>query len=260
MSRPLHIHPKLHRGYGWKQPRFPTHMRGLYQASVEAAALPPLVDMRPECPPVYDQGELSSCTGQTYAALGEFLLMKQKLPVFTPSRLFIYWNERVIDDDVPIDAGASLADGAEVIATDGLPDEVIWPYDPSQFAAQPLPAVFQDGKQYRALGVQQVHQDLTTMQEVLASGLPIAVGFTVYESFEGDEVASTGIVPMPGHHEDVMGGHAVLVVGYDNSQSMFIVRNSWGNAWGQNGTFLMPYAYLTNRRLASDFWSANGVT
>jgi C1A family cysteine protease len=93
--------------------------------------------------------------------------------------------------------------------------------------------------------------------EVLASGLPIVVGFTVYQSFESDQVTETGIVPVPGHHEQVVGGHAVLVVGYDDSQSRFIVRNSWGDQWGLHGYFLMPYAYLTNRRLASDFWSAN---
>lgn len=259
MPRKLHTHHKLHKGYGWK-PGLPKQAHPLYMARVEAAALPPLVDMRPECPPVYDQGDLGSCTGNTFAGMGEFLLMKQKLPTFVPSRLFIYWNERALDGDVPEDAGASLSDGADVIATDGFPDEILWPYDPAEFAVQPPPTVFQAGRTCLATGVQQVHQDLTTMKECLASGLPIGIGFTVYESFESDAVANTGVVPMPGHREEVLGGHAVLVVGYDDSQSRFIVRNSWGNAWGQDGYFTMPYAYLTNRRLASDFWSANGVT
>jgi C1A family cysteine protease len=183
--------------------------------------------------------------------------VKQGLTDFIPSRLFIYYNERVIDGDVPQDNGASISDGANVVSQEGCPNEDLWSYDINKFADDPPQNVFQDGLKHLAFGVQQVHQDLTSMKEVLASGLPIVVGFTVYQSFESDQVTETGIVPMPGHHEQVVGGHAVLVVGYDDSQSRFIVRNSWGDQWGLHGYFLMPYACLTNRRLASDFWSAN---
>ena len=98
------------------------------------------------------------------------------------------------------------------------------------------------------------------MKEVLASGLPIAIGFTVFQSFESDQVTSTGIVPMPGHHEKQVGDHCVVLVGYDDSQSAFIVRNSWGTAWGLQGYCMMPCAYLTNPRLSSDFWMATGVS
>jgi C1A family cysteine protease len=256
MPKKLHVHPKLHKGYGWK-PGLPTQRFPMYSARVDAAALPPLVDMRPQCPPVYDQGQLGSCTGNALAGLVEFLLLKQELKDFTPSRLFIYYNERVLENDTADDAGASISDGATVISTEGCPNEALWPYDVKTFAEKPPQPVYQDGLQHLAFGVQQVQQDLTAMKETLTSGLPIVVGFTVYQSFESDAVATTGIVPMPGHHEQVLGGHAVLVVGYDDSQSRFIVRNSWGAQWGQNGYFLMPYAYLTNRRLSSDFWSAN---
>jgi C1A family cysteine protease len=92
------------------------------------------------------------------------------------------------------------------------------------------------------------------MKGCLASGYPFALGFTVYDSFESAEVASTGIVPMPTRSESVLGGHAVLAVGYDDSQQRFLVRNSWGNSWGMQGYFTMPYTYLTSRHLASDFW------
>jgi C1A family cysteine protease len=224
---------------------------------VEAASLPPLVDMRPHCPPVYDQGQLGSCTGNAWAGLAEFLLLKEGVTDFTPSRLFIYYNERVLENDTTQDAGASLSDGAQVVSTQGCPHETLWPYDIRQFAAQPPQAVYQDGLQHRAFDVQQVSQDLTSMKDVLANGLPIVVGFTVYQSFESPQVAQTGIVPLPRRREPVLGGHAVLVVGYDDSQSRFIVRNSWGTGWGLQGYFLMPYAYLTNPRLADDFWTAD---
>ena len=97
------------------------------------------------------------------------------------------------------------------------------------------------------------------MKQRLASGLPIAVGFTVYQSWESDQLTQTGIVPLPGHHEQVLGGYTVLVVGYDDSQSRFILRCSWGTAWGLQGYCMMPYVYLTDRRLADDFWTLDMV-
>jgi C1A family cysteine protease len=223
---------------------------------VELDALPPKVDLRPECPVIYDQGQLGSCTGNGWAGAVEFLFKKQGLEDFTPSRLFIYYNERVLDNDVSQDAGASIADGAHVVSTQGCPHEALWPYDITAFTDKPPQNVYDDGLKHLALQVQQVDQDLAAMKEVLQSGLLIVIGFTVYQSFESDKVAQTGIVPMPGHHEQVLGGHCVDLVGYDDSQSRFIARNSWGTGWGQDGYFTMPYAYLTNPRLASDFWMA----
>jgi len=164
-----------------------------------------------------------------------------------------------MDNDVPTDAGAAISDGAHVVSTQGCPHENLWPYDVAKFAAKPPEAAFTDGLLHVVLKVQQVSQDLTSMKEVLASGLPIVIGFTVYPSFESQQVDETGIVPMPGHHEQTIGGHCVMVVGYDDSKSTFIIRNSWGTGWGMAGYGTMPYAYLTNARLSSDFWMATSV-
>ena len=84
-------------------------------------------------------------------------------------------------------------------------------------------------------------------------------GFTVYESFESDAVAQTGNMPMPNSAEQVIGGHAVLAVGYDNEDRVFIVRNSWGEGWGDAGYFYMPYAYLLDDNLADDLWTIRVV-
>jgi len=258
MPKPLNVHPQFHKGYGWK-PKLPSIEFPLYQARVELGALPIKVDLRPQCPPIYDQGQLGSCTGNGWAAAAEFLIMKQGLPNFTPSRLFIYYNERVADNDVAVDAGASISDGAHVVSTLGCPDETLWPYDITKFAYQPPANVFADGAKHRVLQVQQVSQDLTAMKEILANGLPIVIGFVVYPSFESQEVSTSGEVPMPGHHEKPVGGHCVVVVGYDDTQKRFIMRNSWGSGWGLAGYFTMPYAYLTNPRLSSDFWMASKI-
>ena len=95
---------------------------------------------------------------------------------------------------------------------------------------------------------------LTEMKTCLAEGFPFVFGFAVYESFEAPEVAKTGVVVMPGKNEDLLGGHAVLAVGYDDTTQRILVKNSWGTKWGMRGYFTMPYAYVSNRELADDFW------
>jgi C1A family cysteine protease len=254
--KPLHVH-YLNKGYGWRQPYQPNHHFALYMNHIDEAALPSTVDLRPQCPPVYDQLALGSCTANAWAGLAQFLAMKMSLPSFVPSRLFIYFGEREIEGDTADDTGASLADGAHITSTQGCPHEALWPYDINQFTVKPPAPVYQDGLKHLVLNPQQVHQDLGSMKAVLANGQPIAIGFTVFESFESDTVASTGVVPMPGKHEQVLGGHAVMICGYNDLQKRFIVRNSWGTGWGQVGYFTIPYAFLVNPRLASDFWSAD---
>lgn len=255
MAQVLHVHPNGH-GYGWRQPRQPSHRFPYRLARVEAGALPSKVDLRPSCPGVYDQGQLGSCTANAWAGLIEFLQIQEKLPLFTPSRLQIYYDEREMNGDTADDTGAACADGAQVVSKQGAGPESEWPYDVAQFAVAPPAQVVSDALKHLTFNVQQVAQDLTTMKETLAGSLPIVIGFTVYESFESTAVAQSGVVALPGPGEQVLGGHAVLVVGYDDSTSMFIVRNSWGSGWGQSGYFMMPYAYLTNPQLASDFWTA----
>lgn len=84
-------------------------------------------------------------------------------------------------------------------------------------------------------------------------------GFSVYESFESAEVARTGVANMPGRKETLLGGHAVMAVGYDDKSGRFLVRNSWGARWGQEGCFTMPYEYLLEENLSADFWTVRLV-
>lgn len=255
----LHVHPDGH-GYGWKR-GLPTHRFGPRRYSfADPLSLPKAIDLRPLQPPVYDQGQLGSCTANAWGAFHEFLALKQGLAGVTPSRLFIYWNERQIDGDTTDDAGSSLSDGATVLSTEGAPPETDWPYDIGQFATQPPAQAYVDGKTRLILDVHQVAQDMTTMKEVLAAGYGIPIGFSVFESFESEDVARTGVVPMPGAHEQMVGGHAVVIVGYRDSDAVWIVRNSWGTGWGQAGYFTVPYAYFLSPQLADDFWSATRVS
>lgn len=243
--------------YGW-MPDLPDHRDFLFAAPVEnLAALPTSVDLRPQCPKeVYDQGQLGSCTANAIAGALEFEQIKQALRTFTPSRLFIYYNERVIEHTVNTDSGAQIRDGIKSVGSIGAPPETDWPYDISRFTEKPpqVPA-YKDAPLGKAIQYQRVPQVLNQMKGCLASGYPFVYGFTVYESFESAQVAQNGVVPMPAAGEKVLGGHAVVAVGYDDASQGFISRNSWGTGWGMAGYFTIPYAYLTDGNLSDDFWT-----
>ena len=223
---------------------------------------PKLVDLRNLCPSVvYDQGDLGSCTANALAAAMEFERLKQKLPDFIPSRLFIYYQERILEGTVDSDEGAMLRDGMKALAKWGVPpEEPDWPYDISKFKDKPSDIAYQDALQNKALQYLRVNQSLNAMKDCLASGYPFVYGFSVYESFMSDSAALTGIITMPNfNRESNLGGHAVMAVGYDDSKNCFISRNSWGDTWGDKGYFYIPYKYLTNSNLAADFWTVRLV-
>lgn len=244
------------RKYGWL-PDLPDARDHLYAAPLaEIGPLPEKNDLRPDCPPVYDQGQLGSCTGNAIAAAVQFERMKQGLsPNYIPSRLFIYYCERVIEGTVNSDSGAQIRDGIKVVANQGVCPETDWPYDVAKFTNKPSKKAYEDALADRAVSYCRMARSVQQMKGCLASGYPFVFGFSVYDSFESQQVASTGNVAMPASHEQLLGGHAVLAVGYDDSQQRFIVRNSWGAKWGMQGYFTMPYAYLTEPGLASDFWT-----
>jgi len=245
--------------YGWV-PDLPDHRDFLYAAPTQFQQnFPEKVDLTNQCPPVYDQGQLGSCTANAIAGAIEFDQIKQKLSEFTPSRLFIYYNERDMEGTVNSDSGAQIRDGIKSVGNLGACPEKEWPYDITKFSQKPPNNCYSDASQHVVKLYQRLVQELGTMKGCLASGYPFVFGFTVYESFESQTVAQTGIVPMPKTSEAVLGGHAVLCVGYDDTSEQFIVRNSWGDGWALKGYFRMPYAYMTARRLASDFWTIRTV-
>ena len=250
----------MHGGYGWARD-LPDARDFLYAAPLVRfpQGLPPSVDLRPDCPPVYDQGQLGSCTGNGIAAAIEFDLMKQNAQAFIPSRLFIYYNERAIEGTINQDSGAQIRDGIKAVATLGAPPETDWPYDIGKFAVKPPDSAYADAKNDLVTAYARVAQVLNQMQGCLADGYPFVFGFTVYESFESPTVAQTGIVPMPSPGEKVMGGHCVVCVGFDDSKRVFFIRNSWGSVWGLNGYCTMPYEYLLGAHLSSDFWTVRSV-
>lgn len=248
------------KGYGWL-PDFPDQRDHLYAAPPAILTKLPLqVDLRKRCPPVFDQGTLGSCTANAIANAYRFDLLRQRGPKsFVPSRLFIYYNERVIEGSVDSDAGAMLRDGIKTLARQGVCAETAWPYRPERYADKPPASAYREGLRHQALSYQRLVQDGWQMKGCLASGFPFVFGFSVYESFESPAVARSGLVSMPGPTERLIGGHAVLAVGYDDRRQRFIAMNSWSTGWGEQGFFYMPYGYLANPRLARDLWTVRTV-
>lgn len=244
--------------YGWKKDgphEYQTHEFSICR-NVKAIKL---VDLRNQCPPVYDQGELGSCTANGLAALYQFDQMKQGISSFMPSRLFIYYNERKMEGTIDEDAGAEIKDGVTSLIKDGVCAESEWPYNINDFAVEPPNSCYTIAKSHQALKVKPLRQNLTQLKQCLIDGFPFTFGFLVYSGFESASVARSGVMKMPGKREILLGGHAVVCVGYNDTKSQFICRNSWGTSWGDKGYFYMPYNYMTNPNLSSDFWAIVNV-
>ena len=226
---------------------------------LEIKNLPKSIDLRNKCPGVYDQGEIGSCTAQALAAAFE---IKDGIDnIFTPSRLFIYYNERLLENSVHEDSGALLSDGIKTLEKYGVCDEKDWPYNVKNFTIKPPQKCYKSALEHKAYTVHNINSDINSMKTSLASGHPFVVGISVYESFESDEVAKTGMVPMPDiYKETCLGGHAVLVVGYSDITQKWIVRNSWGDKWGDKGYFYLPYLYLMDAKLASELWNITKIS
>jgi len=217
------------------------------------------VDLRSQCPAVYDQGSLGSCTANAIAFAYEFSERKQgKYVVRTPSRLFIYYNERAQEGSVNSDDGAAISDGVNGVHTIGVVSETLWPYDITKFRDKPSQSLFNQAKSHVTTNFRQVDGTLDQLQSALQQGYPIIFSADVFESLESDSTSSSGIVPSPGSTDKCLGGHAVALVGF-NSQ-YFIVRNSWGSGVGDGGYYYFPVDYITNTKYCSQFWVLLGVS
>lgn len=212
-------------------------------------------DLRYHMPPVYDQGQLGSCTGNGSAAALDYKHHLVTGKFFTPSRLFIYYGAREIEGTIAQDAGAQIRDVIAVTLKLGSPPESIWPYRPNCFAVKPPPAAYTSGAQFQALHAYKVNNGDGGVQvrQSLSASLPVVFGALVYQAIERLN-AKDYRLPLPKSGERSIGGHCMVIVGHNDANAVYVVRNSWGTGWGSAGYCLIPYAYIDNPRITSDLW------
>jgi C1A family cysteine protease len=247
------------KGMGFRR-GLPSHLDHRFTPSAELlASLPDTVDLREHCPPVMDQGDLGSCTAHGITGALRYALIKSGQADHPCSRLQLYYDERAVEGTVASDAGAEIRDGLDCAAKRGVAHENLWPYVVAKFKKKPSKAVYADALKFIVLERQTVQVDAAHLKAALASGFPVVVGFTCYKGIDGDDVARTGLVPMPGKKDRPEGGHCVYAVGYGQKPGTFTCRNSWGPDWGDGGDFYLPEAYLGSPAYASDFWAITAL-
>lgn len=222
---------------------------------VDLTQLPKSVDLRQFMPPIFDQGQLGSCTSNMSAGhMGYYnVLYGQQYEPF--SRLQHYWHERTIENSVNDDSGAQMRTAFQVMTEIGMGYEKDWTYDISKFRDKPSDAAEAEAPKHKLDEYHRI-ENLDALKHALSSGLTVGIGIMVYQSFESQDVARTGVVPMPNKgSEQCLGGHAVLVVGYDDDKNHLIVRNSWGEGWGDKGYFYLPYDFINDSSLVLDCWT-----
>jgi C1A family cysteine protease len=255
---------------GWVRdlPDHRDHLFNLEEPVLAAHRLPASVDLTPHCPPVYDQGQLGSCTGNGISAVLEYDEILQGEGTVTPSRLQLYYDERELEGTVDQDSGAQIRDGIKCAATNGVAPESLWPYDISKFAEKPPASVYTEAAKHKAVSYQRIVPGAgAPFRTALASGRPVVFGFAVPESFEDGswDPASDAPLPLPGPAEGFVGGHCVVAVGYRSSPTLQIrVRNSWSASWGDNGYCWFSGDWFSagslSEGLASDMWVVRRTT
>jgi C1A family cysteine protease len=230
--------------------------------------LPPatesIVDLREWCGPIKDQGQGSSCTAHAASSMREFLYRKyydqetNKTVApkdFILSPQYLYYREREFEGDPTQDAGAQMRTAAKMLNNVGTCLLSEDPYNISAFGVAPNPAQIAAALTYKSGSYHRINGGLEEMKSVLASGYTFILGMNVFESFEDDYTARTGIMLIPNiNTEKCMGGHAVHVCGYNSLKQVLIIANSWNTTWGNNGYFYMPYSVASNTSLVTDCW------
>jgi len=214
------------------------------------------IDYRDTCPPVYKQLGLGSCTANALSCIYYHnMITFGYAEVFQPSRLFLYYNTRLIKNTVEVDDGGSLREALKAMNAYGMCPEELWPYQTTAFKNRPNYHAYKFGRKHKSISYFRIPQVLPQLRQCLIDGYLFAFGMSVYNRFETETRDNGGIVTLPQENDILMGGHAVCAAGFDDEKQVFIVRNSWGDTWGDKGYFYLPYAYTTNEDLVYDLWT-----
>lgn len=181
---------------------------------------------------------------------------------FDPSRLFLYYTTRLLEGTTSQDAGAYIRDVFKALNKTGVSTETSWPYIESHYTQNPPPNAYSEGLKNIAVTYAAVPQNATSIKQTLLNGGAISFGFDVFSSFQGSWEHTGGVMPIPIAGEQLLGGHAVTIIGWDDTKfgsTHYLIQNSWGTAWGNGGKFWMPEAFLLGSH-CSDFWVIESIS
>jgi len=218
------------------------------------------LDLRFKCPAIYDQGQIGSCTANALMCLYQY-----DDPRFYGSRLFLYYNSRLLLGAINEDSGAYLYDGITAMKKYGVCREILWPYNISKYTDKPTSLCYRDALTHQVLEAYQVQPNTYDMKACLNTNEPFVLGIAIFDNFEDINTARTGFVTIPTRKNQFLGGHAIVCVGYDDNltyngvKGYWIMRNSWGSQWGDRGYFYLPYKYLDIPYVFSDLWKITKV-
>lgn len=228
-----------------------------YRAVPQLVSPPRKVDLRAYCSPVEDQGQLGSCTANAAVGALEYHQRKRSEPTVDLSRLFVYFNSRRMAGRVNQDSGAEIAEAMAALLAYGAPPEERWPYDIARYTEEPAPNLFEEARKHQPAEYARVERGDGVIG-ALARGYPVVFGIQLpRRCFE--EAANTGVIPEPTQAEiaeaaAMGGGHAMLIVGYDLDRKTYLLRNSWGDRWGDRGYCAMPMSATESGSRPDEFW------
>lgn len=235
----------------------------VHNTTIRALGNKPLItSIKNKCSFVYDQGNLGSCTANAFCA-AYCILQNVKFTTVKhqPSRLFLYFYERLIEEPTHniaklTDSGADVINGVDYVKKNGICSEINWPYNIAKYNLMPPVKCNVDATTHKISNYHTLPLGpnlLSNIKIAINNSTPVLVAMAVYESFESDATAKTGSVTMPKPTEACLGGHEMCIVGYTDDKKLFTVLNSWGAGWGSGGFCYIPYDYFTNHNLAFEF-------
>jgi hypothetical protein len=228
-----------------------------YRTVFKAQNIPSQVDLRPYCSRVEDQGALGSCTANAAVGALEYHLKRRQGRSVDLSRMFVYYNTRRVMGQVAVDSGAQIREAMAAVLAYGACPEEIWPYDPARFTAEPPPQAYSEALKYEGIQYARLAKG-DGILHALAQGFPVVFGGS-FPRCCYDELKDGWIMPLPTREqveEKIRqgGGHAMLIVGYDKHDQMYLVRNSWGESWGRDGYCRMPFGVADLCSMDDEFW------